>query len=142
MGLLAADGEAGAQRVSVSDPIGAVSLQAVDESSAIDVRGDAIEEEIADLIGDEMQRRITRKIGKLRVDGPGRMRQGYHVVKVALVLNFVELRGVEPADAESFELGWLIGIIGNVEIRDGGSGDEGELRRIVDRVGRIAKEPS
>ena len=48
--------------MAVGDAIGDVALQAVDEAASINIGGDAIEDKIADLIGDVMDGRVARKI--------------------------------------------------------------------------------
>ena len=142
MCLLAADGETGAQRMAVADAIGAVALQAVDEGRAIDVGGDAVEDEVADLIGNEMHGRVAREIGELRVDVASGMRQRHDIVEIMLDLVFVEIGGVEPVRSEGRELRLLTGRIRNLELGDRRSGHETQLCRIVDCVGRIAEKPA
>ena len=62
------DREARAQRMGVVELVGAVALQAIGEAAAVDVRSDAVEDEIADRVGDEMQRAVAGERGELEVE--------------------------------------------------------------------------
>ena len=67
-GLLGADGEAGTQRMRLIEFIGAVTRNAVGVGDAADIRGDAVEQEIADRVWRETQLVVTGEIRQLPVE--------------------------------------------------------------------------
>ena len=60
--------EAGAHRMGVVEAVGAVALDAVDEGAAIDVRRDAVEDQVADRVGHEMDAAVAGEIGELEIE--------------------------------------------------------------------------
>ena len=71
--LLAADREAGAERMRRIELIGAVALDAVGVGSAGDIRGDAVQQEIAGRVRQEVQIVVAGEIGQLSVEAVDRI---------------------------------------------------------------------
>jgi hypothetical protein len=55
--------------MSVVDLVGPITLHAVDEALPLDVGRNAVEDEIAELIGRKMEIAVAREVRKLPVDG-------------------------------------------------------------------------
>ena len=106
--------ESKAERVSIADAPGRIFLNAVDDAAAIDVGGDAIEDEIADRIRREMQRARAVEIGNLVVDAVGGFLIGEHVELIEFVLPLVEFRRIEIGDAVGRKGRSLPGIVRNL----------------------------
>ena len=98
--LFAADGKAGAERMGIVDDVGSVALDAVAVGFARDVGGDAVDQEVADLVRHEMQEIVACEIGQLPIKAVDRTLQGEHAELGVLILVFVERRRVEIRDPE------------------------------------------
>ena len=103
--LLARCIEPRAERVHIVDVIGTVALNAVEEGAAEDVGRDAVEQQVADRIGHEMQLAVARIIGKLHVDIVDGSLPGEHAVGVLLVLVLLDVLRIEVADAKGRHAG-------------------------------------
>src|SRR5216683_6490747 len=97
-----------------ADAPGGIFLNAIDESLTVDVRRDAVEDQISDRIGKKVQLAVAVEIGNLIVDVFGRFLVGNHVELVELVLMFIERGGIEIGYSESREIRCLPRIVGNL----------------------------
>src|SRR6202034_3202691 len=97
--LFSAEEKAGADGVRRIDLIRAVGLDAVGQGLADDVRGGAVDQQIAKLVRRIVQAVKTREIGNLPVKAVDRSLQRQHAVLRILELVLVELRRIEGADA-------------------------------------------
>jgi hypothetical protein len=101
--LLHARERAGAECVRLIQAESAIGLDAVDDAAAIHVAGDAIEHQVTDRIGRELNGGGSVEVGELEIDIAHRFLQREHAPLVPLHLRLVELRGVEAGDAEGSE---------------------------------------
>ena len=79
----------------IADAPGGIFLNAIDEALTVDVRSHAVEDQVSDRVGHEVQLAVAVEIGKLVVDAVGRFLVGNDVELVELVLVFVEQRRIE-----------------------------------------------
>ena len=126
------------------DLIRAVGLDAVGKGLAHDVRGDAVNQQIAKRVRRVVQTVKTREIGNLTVKAVDRSLQRQHAVLRILELVLVEQRRVEGGDAErardtSVQADRLSGSIGNLERAGGGSRDQTEPRIGIDERRQIGE---
>src|SRR5258708_37883899 len=98
-----------------ADAPGGIFLNAVDEALTVDVRRDAVEDQISDRVGKEVQLAVAVEIGNLVVDVFGRFLVGNHVELIEFVLMLVEERGIEIGYSESRESRRLSGTIGDLK---------------------------
>ena len=137
-------GEPEPHRLALVETQGGIALQTVDEARPRDVRGDAVEDEIADRVGHEMQGAVALEVGDLTIERTDRLLQRKHVEDRALDLVLVQQRRVEVGRAEGRELRRKAGRIRDLVLRDGRAGQEREPRAIVERgrgVGEVAALP-
>ena len=106
------------------EAIGDVGGDAVGYIGAKDVRGHAVEDDIADRVGDEVNAAVAREIGELHVGAVDRALQRRDAEIVLLELILVEQRGIEIGDAEGGEVRHLAGSVGYLERAVRGAGDE------------------
>ena len=74
----------------IADAPCGIFLNAVDETLTVDVRGDAVEHEIPDRVGHEVQLAIAVKVRDLQIDVVDRFLVGNDIELVELILMFVE----------------------------------------------------
>ena len=87
-------------------------MHAVDETLALDVGRDTVEDEVAERVGHEMEIAVAREVGKLPIDGVAFLLQRDHVIVVLLELPFIEQRRIEGLHAERRETGSWPGLLG------------------------------
>src|SRR6266436_284906 len=85
-----------------ADAPGGIFLNAIDEALTVDVRRDAVEDQISDRIGKKVQLAVAVEIGNLIVDVFGRF------------LVVIERSGIEIGYSESREIRCLPRIVGNL----------------------------
>ena len=151
LGLLAARGKSGPQRVRVRHPISAVALQAVDERGAQHVGRHTVEQHVADDVGYEMDAGVTGEIRELRVNIAYRALPGHHPVGIFLILVFVEVARIVTADpvdghprkaAARLVDGRLSRIVGNLEALHRHPGDRAEPGRFIEQGRGVTEEPA
>ena len=143
-GLFAAEEKTGADGVRRIDLIRAVCLDAIGKGLAHDVRGDAVDQQIAEWVGRVMQTVIAREIGNLPVEAVDRSLQRQHAVLRVLELVLVEHRRVERGHAErardtAVQPDRLPRTIGNLKRACRGSRDQAEPRIGVDERRHIGE---
>jgi hypothetical protein len=136
---LGADGKSEPQGVGIADAIGGILLDAVDMAATVDVGSDAVEHEIADRIGQEVQLAVAVEIGDLGVEPFGRFLIGQHVELIEFGLPFVELRRVEAGNTEGREGRRLSGIVRNLIGAVRCAADEGQAAGGIDHRGKVRK---
>ena len=124
--------------------IRAVGLDAVGIGLAHDVRGDAVDQQIAEWVRRVVQTVIAREIGNLPVEAVDRPLQRQHAVLRVLELVLVEHRRVERGDAErardtAVQPDRLPRTIGNLKRAGRGSRDQAEPRIGVDERRHIGE---
>src|ERR1700716_3181068 len=122
-----------------ADPPGGIFLDAVDEALAVDVRRDAVEDQVSGRIRVEVQLAVAVEIGDLKVDVVDRFLIGGHVELVELVLMFVEEGRIEIGYPKSREVRRLPGIVGNLIGPVRYAAHEGEAAGRIDRGRQIEK---
>ena len=79
-----------ARRICVSfDLVGPIALHAVDQTLALDVGRETVEDEVAELVGLEVEIAVAREVCKLPIDEVRILLQRDHVIVVLLELPFV-----------------------------------------------------
>ena len=103
-----------ARRVCVCvDRVGAITLHAIDEALPLHVGRDTVEDEVAELIGREVQIAVAREVCKLPVDAVDLLLQRDHVVVVLLELRSLssdELKVCTPNGVKAGSWPGLLGI--------------------------------
>ena len=143
--LLHARIESEAERVGVVYLVGVVSLQAVHERAAVDVRGDAVEQDVAVEVGHEQHAVVTREVGELHVDIAERFLPGEHAIGALFVLDLIDLGGIAAVGGGAVDRKQagkrLLAGIGRDLILDGlGAGDRADARRLVEEGRGVAEE--
>ena len=138
-GALALHQEAAAHRVLVEDLPGAVALHAGGEARPLGPRRDAVERQVAELIGLVGQLGIAGEARELEVDILVTLLQRSDGEIALLPLALVENRAVEVRLAVDGEVCRLVGRVGNLEGRARPAGDEGQPRVVVDDAGDLGQ---
>ena len=123
------------------EAIGDVGGDAVGYIGAEHVRGHAIEDDIADRVGDEVNAAVAREIGELHVGAIDRALQRGDPEIALLELILVEGRGIEGGDAVGGEVRHLAGGVGYLVAAVCGAGDESEPRVRIEQGRDIAEAP-
>ena len=113
--LVGAQEKATAQRVRLVEPIGDVVGYAVGKIGAKDIRRHAVEDDIADRVGNEVNAAVALEIGELHVGAVDRALQRRNPEIVLLELVLVEQCGIELGDAEGGEVRRQTRGVGNLE---------------------------
>src|SRR5271166_1984986 len=82
------------------DRVGRIALEAVGIGLPADVRGNAVEKEVAGWVWNEMQVVVAREIRDLPVEAVDRTLQREHAILGLLILPLVELGGIKIAKPE------------------------------------------
>ena len=138
---IGAQQQAAAQRVRLVEAIGDVGGDAVGDIGAKHVRGHAVEDDIADRVGDKVNAAVAREIGELHVGAIDRALQRGDPVIALLELVLVEIRGIEGGDAVGGEVRHLAGGVGYLVAAVGGAGHESEPRVGIEQGRDIAETP-
>ena len=145
-GLFTAEEKAGADGVRRIDFVRAVGLDAVGVGLAHDVRGDAVDQQIAKRVRREMQTVIAGEISNLPVKAVDRPLQRQHAVLRILVLVLVEAGGIEIGDPVgardrgiASKADRLAGNVGNLKRTGGRARDQTEPRIGVDERRHIGE---
>ena len=140
--MLGVDGHAAPERVGRRQDITGLGLQPGRDAAADKLLGDAVEEEIGQAVGIELQRAVTgedrRSKGQL-LDGP---EIGHDAVVVLLELGLVDLSGVEVGDAIDRERRDLVRVVRDLEVADERPEDARELARRVHEIVEIGEAVS
>src|SRR5579885_441741 len=137
---LAAEVEAGAQGVAIEQPIAGVALQTAGPTAAEDSRRGAVVDQVALVIGIKRQCGVTAEGGELVVKPrPERSLPGQHTVVILLELIFVKVyRRIERHTRQLVDLR-LTGTVGNLEMIDGGPGNQAEALRGAQEIREVPK---
>src|ERR1700733_10913367 len=128
------------------DLIRGVGLDAVGQGLAHDVRGDAIDQKIADGVRREVQAVVSREVGELSVEAVDRSLQRQHAPLRVFVLVLVEQSRIEVSYAKragnrrvAIKTNRLSWIVGNRERAGERSGEEAEPRVRVDECRQVSE---
>src|SRR5262249_1503748 len=102
-------------------------------------RGNAVEDEIAGIIGPKQDRTVQSENRRLHVEIAGLLLIGEDGICILFDLGLIERSGIEFRSSLVDELWRLPGIIRNFEITVVAAGQQHESARVVDNVRRIPK---
>ena len=128
------------------DHVRGVALNTIGVGFARYVGGNAVQQEVADRIGREVEEVVTGEIGQLSIKAVRRPLQRQHAELSVLILVLVELRRIEIGDAEcagdrriAQRPNRRARDVGNLERAGGGSGDQAQPRRRVDESRHVGE---
>ena len=131
-GMLRVEKKSAAKRVLIVEFVARVERDAIRENVAINARGDAVENEIADIIGPKQDRAIKGENRRLHIEIVDLLLIGENGICILLDLGLIELGGIEFRSSHVGERWRLPGIIRNFEIAVVAAGEQHESAGVVD----------
>ena len=101
----------------VVKPIGGIGRHSIGKIRAKDVGSYAVEDEVTNGVGNEMNTAVAREVGELDVCAIDRALERGHPIVVLLKLVLIKQRGVEAGDPEGGEVWRQTGCVRYLESR-------------------------
>src|SRR4029077_13750055 len=138
-GMLRSYKESAAERVLIVEFVARVQRDSIRENVAIDARGNAVENEIADIIGPKQDRTIKGENRRLDVEIVDLFLIGQNGICILLDLGLIERGGIELRSSHVDELRRKSGGVRNFEITVVAASEQHESAGVVENVRRVPK---
>ena len=137
--VLFRENKTAAERVFVVEFVARIEFGAVREDVAINARSNAIEDQIADVVGTKKDGTITIENRSLEIEIARLLLIGQNFVSVIFRLVLIQFRRVECSSSHVVEHWRLPWAVGDLKIIVVVADDEREPARIVDKVREVAE---